>query len=79
MMKGEGAGVEVGVTVGWDVGAGALVGVAGVEQDANKMANRLRLGKMTAHFIRELSSGVPRGSSSPESRVVSKSTFGSFK
>ena len=43
MMKGEGAGVEVGVTVGWDVGAGTLVGVAGVEQEANNMANRLRL------------------------------------
>ena len=46
MMKGEGGGVEVGVTVGWDVGAGAFVGVAGVEQDANNMANRLRLVKM---------------------------------
>ena len=44
MMKGEGTGVEVGVTVGW--GAGALVRVAGVEQDANKIANRLRPGKM---------------------------------
>lgn len=43
MMKGEAAGVEVGVTVGWEVGAGALVGAAGVEQDANKMASRLRL------------------------------------
>jgi hypothetical protein len=32
--------------VGWEVGAGMLVGVAGVEQDANKMANRLRPRKM---------------------------------
>ena len=45
MMKGEAAGVEVGVTVGWKVGVGALVGVAGVEQDANKMASRLMPGK----------------------------------
>ena len=53
IMKGEAAGVEVGVTVGWEVGVGALVGVAGAEQDANKMASRpvlsmiegLRLGK----------------------------------
>jgi hypothetical protein len=35
----------VGVTVGWDVGAGVLVRGAGVEQDANKMASRLRLVK----------------------------------
>ncbi len=46
MMKGDGAGVEVGVIVGWELGVGGLVGVAEVEQDANKMASRLRRGKM---------------------------------
>ena len=43
MIKGEEAGDGVGVTLGWEVGT--LVGVAGVEQDANKMAIRLMPGK----------------------------------